>query len=234
MGITNATSPLVYNSGTQNISLDQDAFDHLSSLGYLQFNLGSTATDAPGRLLWNDVDGTLNLQGKNGGVTLQLGQESVQLVTNQTGAAIADGSIVKVVGSVGGRISVALADNTTALGATGVIGIATQNLASGGQGYVTTFGVVHGVNTVGMAGGAPLYLSSGGTFTNVRPNNGILIQVGFVLDGGLAAGSVLVNPQDNSQPNVGAACSVPGQTGIGTYQWANVSGRRYYLVCDLP
>lgn len=206
-GVVNATAPLLYTVGTQSISLDLDGFDHLGNLNYLQFNtLGPAAADAPGRLLWNDLDGTLNLQGKNGGITYQIGQESAQLVSNLTGTAIPNGSVVRVVGTApNGHISVEIADNTTVEGATSVIGVATQTIPAGGEGYVTSYGVVRDINTSGLTAAAPAYLSTNGSLTTTWPNNGTVMQLGYVLAGNSAGGgSLYVSPQ-------------PDLSGFGSY-----------------
>ena len=206
-GLISATAPLLYSSGSQNVSLNLDGFDHLGNLNYLQFNTaGPAATDSPGRLRWNDVDGTLNLQGKSGGITYQLGQESAQLVGNQTGSAIPNGAVVRIVGTTpSGRMSVVVADSTTLAGATSVLGVATQTIAAGSEGYVTTYGVVRDLNTTGLAAAAPVYLGANGAITATWPNNGIVAQIGYVLVGNSAAnGSIYVDPS-------------PDLSGFGSY-----------------
>ena len=231
-GVVSADSPLVYNSGTRNLSLDTDALTEVGALDYLQFNLQSTATDQPGRLRWNDQDGTLNLQMANGEVTLQVGQEEVQLVRNNTGTIIPDGSSVRVDGSSNGRIEVVLADNSTALGATAVIGIATNDIPAGGDSYVTTSGLVRQLNTSAWAPGAALYLGTLGQLTTTRPINGRIVQVGFVVTSDVTEGSIYVNPVQNFEPLIGSQCTVPGQAGTGIYNWYNLAGQRWLVVCD--
>lgn len=239
-GIISATGPLIYSAGSQSISLDLDGFSHLGNLNYLQFNLSPDASNSPGRLLWNDQDGTLNLQGKNGGITYQLGQESAQLVANESGTPISNGKIVRVVGTTGsGRMSVVIADNTTVVGASTVLGIATQEIPAGGQGYVTTYGVVRDLNTTGLSAGLPVFLTSNGNLTTTWPSNGIVVQLGSVLVGNSAAnGSIYVSPQPNLTPPIGGPCYLsagvaPGP-GPGYYEWYSVAGRRYVVVCNYP
>lgn len=88
--------------------------------------------------------------------------------------------------------------------ATGVLGLATEAINNGEQGYVTTYGLVRGISTVGFAAGDPLYLGSNGSLTNVWPNNGIVVQLGYVVDANSSSGSVYVNPQ-------------PDVSGVGSY-----------------
>jgi hypothetical protein len=231
-GVISAASPLVYDAETKSISLNQSGITQVGSLDYLQFSLLASATDAPGKLRWNDTEGTLNLQMRDGNVTLQIGQESVQPVKNLTGSPIPNGSAVRVDGSSNGRISVVLADNNTAEGATAVIGIATQDIAAGAEGYVTTYGVVHDLNTSSWVAGAPLYLNGGGALTTTRPVNGRIVQLGFVLSSDSSTGSIYVNPIQNFEPIIGGQCTVPGQTGSGVYAWHNLTGQRWIVVCD--
>jgi hypothetical protein len=231
-GVISAASPLVYDAETKSISLDQSAISQVGSLDYLQFSLLSSATDSPGRLRWNEAAGTLNLQLRDGLATIQLGQESVQQVTNNSGVTIPNGAAVRVNGSVGTKLTVVLADNATPEGATAVIGVATQSIANGANGYITTYGLVHDINTQGWTPGAPLYLNGNGTLTTTRPINGRIVQLGFVVATSATVGSMYVNPIQNFEPIIGGQCTVPGQTGSGTYAWHNLTGQRWIVVCD--
>lgn len=231
-GVISAAAPLVYDSDTKSISLNQSGITQVGALDYLQFSLLSSATDAPGKLRWNEADGTLNLQMRDGNVTLQIGQEAVQLVKNLTASPIPNGSAVRVDGSSNGRISVVLADNSTPTGSTAVIGIATQTIAPGAEGYVTTYGLVHDLNTSMWAAGAPLYLDLNGTLSTTRPINGRIVQLGFVVTSNATTGSLYVNPIQNFEPIIGGQCTVPGQIGSGVYAWHNLAGARWIVVCD--
>jgi hypothetical protein len=231
-GVIAATAPLVYDANTKTISLNQSQITEVGSLDYLQFSLLSSATDSPGRLRWNEADGTLNLQMRGGNVTLQVGQESVQLVKNLTASPIPNGSAVRVDGSSNGRISVVLADNSTPAGATAVIGISTQEIAAGQEGYITTYGLVHDLNTSAWTAGAPLYLNGGGALTTTRPTNGRIVQLGFVVTSNATTGAIYVNPIQNFEPIIGGQCIVPGQAGSGVYAWHNLTGQRWIVVCD--
>jgi hypothetical protein len=231
-GIVTANSPLVYNADSRTVSLDLDAFERLGSLNYLQFNTANTAELQPGRVAWNDADGTLNIRLKGNEVTLQVGQESVQLVLNNTGATLINGRAVRVTGSDSGRMTVSHADNGTVIGSTGVIGVLTQDIAPGQTGYVTTYGLVREVNTSGLAAGSPLYVDGDGILTQTRPVNGRVVQIGYVANADAATGVIYVNPMQNFEPPIGGACQVPGQTGLGVYAWHNLTGQRWIVVCD--
>lgn len=231
-GIVVATSPLQYDADTRTISLDLDAFERLGALDYLQFNTSSTAERQPGRLVWNDVDGTLDLRLKDNLVTLQIGQESVQVVLNNTGGPLVNGRAVRVTGSSGGRMTVAHADNGTVVGSTGVIGVLTEDIDSNEVGYVTTYGLVREIDTSAWAAGAPLYVDGAGVLTTVRPVNGRVVQIGYVAQSDATNGIIYVNPMQNFEPPIGGPCQVPGQTGLGVYAWHNLTGQRWIVVCD--
>ncbi len=161
-GVVSASAPLMYDIQGQSLSLDLDNFSHLAGLSYLQFDVNSTAVNAPGRMTWNPTDGTVDLQLKDGLVTLQIGQENVQIVKNSNGGTLVDGRAVRVNGSSLGRITVEYGDNTSAATSTAVIGILTEDIATGAEGYVTTYGLVRNLDTSAWAAGSTLYLNSGG------------------------------------------------------------------------
>jgi hypothetical protein len=233
-GVVAATAPLIYDAETQTLSLNLDQIDRLGALGYLQFDTSVDAPEAPGRITWNDADGTANLRLKDGAVTLQIGQESVQLVKNITGSTLLNGRAVRVTGSSGGRITVEHADNNSVTGATGVIGVLTEDVLNGDNGYVTTYGLVHELDTSAWSPGAPLYLNGSGQLTNVRPTNGRIVQLGFVVTQDSSQGVIYVAPIQNFEPIIGGICQVPGQAGTGVYGWHNLAGSRWIVVCDYP
>jgi hypothetical protein len=201
---------------------------------YLQFNTVSPGADNPGRLRWNDTDGTLNLQGKNGAVTLQLGQESVQIVKNNTAGTLLDGHAVRVTGSSSGRMTVDFGDNSTITGATGVIGVLTQSISAGAEGYVTTYGLVRNLNTSAWTQGSPLYLGLAGNLTTTPPTNNQIIQLGYVVVSDAVSGAIYVNPLQNFLPVIGGPCTVSGKAGIGVYALVDTGGKKWVTACDLP
>lgn len=125
----------------------------------------------PGRLKWNDTDGTLDLGLKGGNVTLQIGQENVLIVKNDEATPLVDGEVVYITGASGANLLVkrALADSDITSAST--IGVVTEAIAVNGQGFITTFGSVRGLNTNAFNEGDALYLSTtvAGAITNVKP-----------------------------------------------------------------
>lgn len=128
-------------------------------------------------------------------VTLQLGQENVALVYNGTGATITNGSVVAVNGAQGQRPSVALADADSEALSAPTLGIATEDIANGAEGFVTTFGFVRGINTAAFTAGLPIYLSqTAGQFTQTRPAAPAhTVALGWVIKVNASSGEVFVN-----------------------------------------
>ena len=162
-----------------------------TTVDYIQFNTGSTVTGQPGRIWWNNTDGTVNIRLNNNNVTLQVGQEQVTRVYNATGTPLQENEykVIYISGSdaLSGALKgyLAQADNINTAETT--LGIVTENIAPNNVGYITTHGLVRGVNTSMFTAGDTLYLSSidpgGVSNTRVAPPN-LDIIVGYVVTSG--------------------------------------------------
>jgi hypothetical protein len=169
----------------------------INSVDYIDFNTGSVVTQPiPGRLSWNDVDGTLDIGLKGGNVTLQIGQEEVTRVVNKTADDLleADYSVVRIRsvaegGAQGGRLAVVLALADSDADSATTLGVVTENIAKNQEGFITLSGQVKKINTTGALQGETwvdgdvLYLSSTipGCLTNIKPTApNHLVIVGFV------------------------------------------------------
>jgi hypothetical protein len=165
----------------------------INNVDNLNFYTTSSAAGAVGRFVWNDGYGTLDLGLKGGNVTLQLGQEQVARVYNAEATTLNDGEIVYIFGSQGNRISVKRAGNSVEAGSRNTLGMVTEPILAGEEGFVTTGGVVNGLNTIGLTSGATLYLSTNGGYTQtkpVAPNHTVII--GFVERVHASVGSIFV------------------------------------------
>lgn len=229
-GVVSASAPLMYDQTGRILSMDLDNVSHIAGLGYIQFDVNSSEANAPGRMTWNAQDGTVDLQLQDGLVTLQLGQENVQVVKNANVSTLLDGRAVRVNGSSAGRMTVEYGDNTSPSLSTSVVGILTEDIASGAEGYVTTYGLVRNLNTSAWAAGSSLYLSASGQLTTTYPTNGRVVELGYVVSSDAATGSIFVNPRQSLDPIIGTACVVPGQVGSGVYGWHNLAGARWIIV----
>lgn len=174
--------------------------DHLDAVQYIEFDTSTVVATSVGRLSWNLDDGTLNLGLIGGNVVNQIGQELVQRCYNDTGAPITDGSVVKVVGASGQRLTIQLAQANSDANSLTVLGVATETIADKAQGFITTEGLVRGVDTRDFADGDILWLSptTPGLITNIKPAAPQhLVMVGYTVKGGSAgAGSIFVKVQN--------------------------------------
>jgi hypothetical protein len=117
----------------------------------IQFNTSSNISVKPGELAWNNADGTLDLGMKGGNVVQQIGQEIFYEVRNETGIQIPNGTAVYANGVTAGsgRITVAPYVADGSVREVRFLGVATENITSGINGFVTHFGYVKGLDTRG-------------------------------------------------------------------------------------
>ena len=94
-----------------------------------------------------------------GTVTQQVGEEQYYRI--KASSAITNGQVVMFTGTVGasGALTGAPATGLTAATASYIMGIATQDIALNGWGYVTSFGLVRQLNTNAWAAGT-IFLDS--------------------------------------------------------------------------
>ena len=115
----------------------------------LGFDTTAAEAVSTGQLAWNATEGTVNVGLLNSTVN-QLGQETQLLCTNSaTTATITDGMGVMFTGSNAStlRLEVQPMQADGSLPGYVFFGIATQTIAPGATGYITTFGKVRGINT---------------------------------------------------------------------------------------
>lgn len=171
----------------------------VGTVDYIDMDTAATPTGAVGRFQWNDTDGVPEVGLKGGNVTLQIGSELVQRVTNDSGSTINDGQVVYVTGATGNKVTVDLAQATSdALSAT-IIGVVTEPIGHNQQGFITTEGMVHNIDTSAFSDGDILWLSptTPGGITNVKttaPNH--LVMVGYCVRSHATVGSIFVKVQN--------------------------------------
>jgi len=159
-----------------------------------------TATSAPsynaGRLWYDSTQNALAYYNDVTNNTLHIGEEIQLKVYNNTGSTINVGQPVYVTSTSSGytypNVALAIASSLT----TGnVIGLANQAIPTGTAGYVTTIGLVQGVNTGSYTVGDTLYLSpySAGYYQNTIPPTGYAIKLGTVAYVNSSNGAIYVN-----------------------------------------
>ena len=99
-----------------------------------------------GRLFYDVDNFTLTLYNDEPDIALQVGQEQYLRVRNNTAGTISNGSVVKINGSQGSHPTINLA-NAESEANSQVVGLATHDIESSSFGYVTTYGIVRGINT---------------------------------------------------------------------------------------
>lgn len=173
-----------------------------TDIDQLNFNTGVTPPDfSLGRVYWDAVDSTLAIMQGNGGsdiVIQQVGQEQNIYARNDTASDIPNGSAVYLTGSLAYRPTIGLAKADSILPSR-VVGITTQQIDKNTQGFVTTFGLVRGIDTQtpGWNEGDKLYLSAtvDGELTTTPPASGFSIRIGLVVRKHVSDGVIFVNPE---------------------------------------
>jgi hypothetical protein len=117
---------------------------------------GPYPENIPGTVFWDDEDRSKTLavvMEDSGEIIQDIGEESFYRV--KASATITKGQVVMFTGSVGasGGLRAAPATGLTAAQAEYIMGVATQNIANNGWGYVTWFGEIKGVDTRGIGDG---------------------------------------------------------------------------------
>ena len=177
---------------------DQYALTTSPSVTSINFDTSQVLEPATGELGWNDEDGTLDL-GINGDVILQIGQETLYRVKNQTGSLIEDGTVLMAVGTLGssGVILVAPAIADGSVPSKHIMGLATNDIPNDGEGFVTHFGKVRGLDTSAWDEGDILYadpLVPGGLTTVVPVAPQLHVTVAIVINKHANNGTLFVRP----------------------------------------
>lgn len=170
----------------------------------VQFNMTPTPVGVEGEMYWDVDEETVDINMPYG-VVLQIGQEMFYHVKNQTGATIANGTPVMFAGSLGasGRLLIQPAIADGSIEADYIMGVATNDIVNGSDGFITQFGKVRGIDTSGApygevwADGDILYVSdvTPGYLTNVPPQApNLQIKVAAVVKAHASTGTLQVNP----------------------------------------
>jgi hypothetical protein len=229
---SNLTSYVPYTGATSNVNLGEYGL----TTGFLGFDLTPTATPTTvGTMYWDTAYRTASLVAGVGTNTLQIGQEEVLLVHNNTGSALTNGQVVYVTGSTGELPSISLADASSESTSAATLGVVSESIANGADGFVTVSGIVHGINTLAYNEGDILWLSeTAGQFTTVKPiSPAHLVLIGYVIKKSGGNGSILVKIQntqelEESSDVLISAPKLDGQglflqTVSGTQLWRNRS-----------
>ena len=188
----NLSGYVPYTGATQNVDLG--VYGIIAE--YLAVNTSGTTTAGVGSMVWNGNEGTIEFKLQGGNVTLQVGQENVQKCRNEDAVDMVDGDVVYMDGSTGNRPNIYLANNSDPTHCQSVIGVVTESIKKNNYGFVTTYGIVHDLNTNAFNEGDSLWLDVNGDWTNVRPTApSYAVFIGIVLKKSGADGHVFVCPR---------------------------------------
>jgi hypothetical protein len=100
-------------------------------------------------------------------------------VKNMSGASIAKGKAVYINGVSGNTPTIVLADASTDATSAYTVGLTGEPIDDGDTGFVITKGIIRNISTIGLTGGAPVWLSeTAGEITATKPTqpaHGVLI-----------------------------------------------------------
>lgn len=183
----------------QGIDVDQSTGDVTVAVGvqpYLDFddNLANPAYQE-GRVFYDSTQKALSYYNEVDGVTVNLGQEQLVRVFNNSGTTILNGQICYLSGGADDFPEVMLAQADASATSSSTLGMATFDIPDGEYGYVCTSGLVHDLDTSAYSVGDTLYLSAAtaGGITDtmpLQPNYDIII--GYVTKSDATTGTVYV------------------------------------------
>ena len=160
--------------------------------GFVQFSTGIPSWNE-GRVFYDWDTHSVSFYNDQSDMTVNLSQEQLVRVSNGWTGTIPNGMVVLVSGSQGNRPRVIPASCLVgAISDHDVLGMATHDIET--VGYITTQGVVNGLNTIAYDEGTLLYLStSSGAVTNVAPTPpNHTVKVGIVIRQHANQGAVFV------------------------------------------
>jgi len=213
MSTQNASSVAITGGTLSGVTSTGETLNNPSISNYATFTAVSAPTYTAGRLWYDTNQNALAYYNDVTNNTLHIGEEIQLKVYNNTGSTINIGQPVYVTSTSSGytypNVALAIANSLT----TGnVIGLANQNIPTGTAGYVTTIGLVQGLNTGSYTVGDTLYLSpySAGYFQNTIPPTGYAIKLGTVAYVNSSTGAIYVNKSILSVQ----AGNIVGQVGL--------------------
>lgn len=195
-------SRLGINNSNPQYALDVSGTVHLSgsliNVSHIDFSTSSVSPNAPARITWNPDFGTLDLGVVGGNVNLSWGLEVAAYVVNGESTTLLDGEVVYMSGSRGDKPKVYRASSLTELTSTKTFGVVTEHILSNQLGYVTTQGVVNGLNLGSFNPGDAVWLgTTPGTFTATKPQAPThSVFVGIVQRANAGAGQLYVRVQN--------------------------------------
>lgn len=169
-------------------------------INYIDFNTGLAVNPAfqTGRVYYDVNTNDLQYNTIVANATINLGQQLVVKVKNNSLSTINKGKLVRINGGLGNNPTIATASWENDANSANTLGMLMQTLAHNDFGYVLLNGVLIGVDTNTFSAGETIYLSSSGDYTNIKPiPPKHIVKIGEVVRvGNSSVGSVFVNVQN--------------------------------------
>ncbi len=143
---------------------------------FIDFTTPSNPSYLKGRLFYDNVKNALSYYNENSEVTVNLGQEVMFPVVNNSGATINNGDVITP-----NSTGIVLADRHIK-SKSRLIAVATSTMLDGESGYATRLGQVGGLDTSMYATGQILYLGNNGAFATTPPTDGSYTIIVGVVD----------------------------------------------------
>ena len=173
--------------------------EFFKSVDYMAFDTTTVvANPIDGQLTWDPTYDTLAVGLNGGSVVMHVGQDIYYRVRNQTGVTIPVGTVVRFAGSLGNSgilLTAPFIANGTSDSHT-LMGVAAESIANNGDGLVSYFGEIRGINTSAYTDGQILYASPtvAGGFTATKPDSpNNVVSVAAVVNAAVN-GTLLVRP----------------------------------------
>ena len=180
----------------------------LTTTNFIDYANTSDPSAVSGRTYYDVSENALSYfpETPNMDVTINIGQEGVTRVYNNTGIQINNGQACHLNGSFNGvaTVELAIASGTTDTSDTSyeVTGIATHNIPNGTTGFITNIGLVRDLNITGTTPGSAIFLSDQipGKLVYELPttNSSRISQIGYVIATGTTTGRILVELSNES------------------------------------
>ncbi len=206
------TLTISQNNGQSSYSTSINTVTALTVTNYVDFK-SSKPSNFSGRTYFDRDENALSYYPETSAsdVTINIGQESVIRVHNNTGVQINNGQVCHITSeqpSVNGvpSIILAIATGDTTTGAKyEVSGVATHNIPNGSEGFITKFGLVRDLNITGVTEGNEIYLSDttpGEFLFTPPPTDSRRSKVGYVVTTGTTTGKILVELNNENSVSV--------------------------------
>lgn len=209
-----------------NLDMDDNSIQNIEQM---TFNLTPSTSPGIGEFQWNSAEGTMEIGLLGGTVVLQMGQESHVYAIQRTGSTIANGKSVTIIGSTGAQTEIALTNIASGTPIDSTIGLTTESIDNNQAGYVTTLGLVRGINTNAWSEGAFLFAdaTTPGDLTNApptAPDRAVFIGI-VIKKGGVGVGSIFVTL--HNQPNLSVLSDVfaPSPSDGDYLRWSSANSR---------